>query len=505
MRDERLKPLRFPKIRIHLGKMEEYDRRRIYLEKGAHIAFMAVAMWIGGAVLFRMFFELKGTFAPDAAIFLAVGRGILNGLTPYTDLFETKPPGIFFLSALSLWWNDGLGIAKIFQAIAIGGIPVGMIFMVEKQKILAFIFGGLLALYVAEYAGEMIPESFGAFLAVIARQKRLRWKGMLFSSFLLLAAISMKEPFILSIAAGVLVLNKEQEQSLNQKFLISLGLATVMGVFLLFLTGYMKAFFFDYLPHMFFHVRQYDNMVWPALPVRAFFVHKTFWHLWSFSWPFTIVILSLWAWQVHRPLQWLAVTYLTMLAIAMGGDFYPHHFVFAAPLYAALFVSFIEHHTSSFIRIFVMVMLLLGIPSYPARQYHQRVLEWQEREPPLQEAAVIVDRVLDQCGYDRYINLTNKGQSVFGYTKHSPAGPLFAQYSRFIDGNDRYFEEFARNIQRDTHVMVVTDFLDDGFISGDGKKGILTLFGPDPPPCAKNFEQPDAVTVLFRKKVSGST
>lgn len=38
----------------------------------------------------------------DVLLYFAAGRGILNGLSPYIDIFETKPPGMFLLSALSL-------------------------------------------------------------------------------------------------------------------------------------------------------------------------------------------------------------------------------------------------------------------------------------------------------------------------------------------------------------------------------------------------------------------
>jgi hypothetical protein len=38
----------------------------------------------------------------DYLLYTVVGRGILNGLTPYIDLFESKPPGMFLLAAVSL-------------------------------------------------------------------------------------------------------------------------------------------------------------------------------------------------------------------------------------------------------------------------------------------------------------------------------------------------------------------------------------------------------------------
>src|SRR5262249_53570701 len=46
--------------------------------------------------------EAQGFLSPDVLIYLTIGKGMLNGLHVYRDLFESKPPGIFLLSAISL-------------------------------------------------------------------------------------------------------------------------------------------------------------------------------------------------------------------------------------------------------------------------------------------------------------------------------------------------------------------------------------------------------------------
>src|SRR2546422_741744 len=65
---------------------------------------MPFAIW---ELIRRVQLELLGAVQPDAYLYFTVGRGILNGLLPYKDLFETKPPGMFLLSALSLWITNG--------------------------------------------------------------------------------------------------------------------------------------------------------------------------------------------------------------------------------------------------------------------------------------------------------------------------------------------------------------------------------------------------------------
>jgi len=46
--------------------------------------------------------ELSGVSSPfDTPIYYALGRGLLNGIAPWTGLWETKPPGVFLASAIS--------------------------------------------------------------------------------------------------------------------------------------------------------------------------------------------------------------------------------------------------------------------------------------------------------------------------------------------------------------------------------------------------------------------
>ena len=59
---------------------------------------VAILVALGGLVA-HVVFELSGVLHGDAMIFQTVGRGILNGIKPYSGLFETKPPGIFLMHA----------------------------------------------------------------------------------------------------------------------------------------------------------------------------------------------------------------------------------------------------------------------------------------------------------------------------------------------------------------------------------------------------------------------
>ena len=85
----------------------------------------------------RVNYELKGPLTWDSPIYLALGRGITNGFKPYIDLFETKPPGIFLISALSFYLFDDTMLTYIFQALVVIGIsfvPAVLIFLSVKKR-----------------------------------------------------------------------------------------------------------------------------------------------------------------------------------------------------------------------------------------------------------------------------------------------------------------------------------------------------------------------------------
>src|SRR4051812_14363059 len=96
--------------------------------------------------------------ASDGAIFFALGRAILNGITPYRDLFETKPPGIFLLGSLSILFG-GVTAAKLFSVLAILIVLASCVWL---DRTLGLFVGTLLAVLTAVQSGGFYPEEFGA-------------------------------------------------------------------------------------------------------------------------------------------------------------------------------------------------------------------------------------------------------------------------------------------------------------------------------------------------------
>ena len=537
----------------------------------------------------RIWYELSGILADDVLIYMAVARGILNGLTPYVDLFETKPPGIFLILAGSLWLTGGVMLAKVFHLLSLLGIGVLTVLPVWSAPALrqdsvqapgcsgesvherwmmrgiAVVFAMLLVLYTAAMAGELQVETFGAFFGIAAvmyfashpswqsflchgevlcseakkpqihTQKRLhlRVTQLLLTSLLLLLAIGTKEPFFLTTFAAALLLMPLRE--LTVRFGIPLLIAGVLGAVALMLLGWLIPYITIYLPHIAnFHVPAHGSLL-----ARSLSVHKVMQNLWDFSPFFLLVIAGLWVvvatfyllssrrssiyWGCVRP---IAAFLLTIFAISVGGDFYAHHFVFAVPVYVSLFWKYLSFDTFFYfprvtlsdlpeadcievrhggnkktlrMTLPISVVLLLTTLFHARTPFQERLEQWRHGEEVYRDTAALVDSALDQCGWDRYLHLVRKGGGIFAYTEHSPTGPVFTQYTRFMGFENSPFVEPFKDVILNVPLIVFED-LETTHAKEVVRNYIRGQFSERPPECAQGFEQPtERYRVWFRK------
>ena len=123
---------------------------KIIQKYGWHILLALAVIALGkiGFTFVRvLLLEAQGAIDGDGLIFTIIGRGMLNGLTLYIDLFETKPPGVFLLMALSLLMTGGERLASLIDVagfIAMALIPMAVFwkhFGEKKDKpIMAYTF-----------------------------------------------------------------------------------------------------------------------------------------------------------------------------------------------------------------------------------------------------------------------------------------------------------------------------------------------------------------------------
>ena len=212
--------------------------------------------------------EAAGAMDGDVSDYFFVARGILNGLTPYVDLYESKPPGIFFLSALSLLVTGDQRFLSVLQWIMLGAIPflfAAFALHVERKRhsgvldqtaagLLGLVVGILFTLFLEERGGMLQTEGWGSFLGLLYLLS-IAWDGafttrrMWISGAFLFGTIFMKEPFLLAALAGALVLCPTW-QSFKRSFVIPLLGAGAAFVIVMVAFGWLGPYLTIHLPAM---------------------------------------------------------------------------------------------------------------------------------------------------------------------------------------------------------------------------------------------------------------
>jgi hypothetical protein len=150
--------------------------------------YLLVFMLFAMCVMIRVFYgvityELSHAYTADAPLYWAVGRGMLNGLTPYSEMYENKPIGVFLLSAISFYFTDSTILCNwisILAVLIIAFVPSLNIYDNMKKELLKYnkdnkakcIYGffcfwmilfcsTMLAIYAEERSGGFQVEAIG--------------------------------------------------------------------------------------------------------------------------------------------------------------------------------------------------------------------------------------------------------------------------------------------------------------------------------------------------------
>jgi len=250
---------------LYVGhRIREFILRHSFWRVGV-LALLAIATLAELARFLRLeWMYLQGGIWGDATMYFGMGRGILNGLTMYIDLFESKPPGVYWLSALSLLisGDEKLYLWTHFAALALIPLLLGVIaFVLIKKKHrrtemigLSILFGTAIATFTVSRSHGFQSEGFGVFATIAATvmyvlylQKRKLWFAMAAITFTALAAL-IKEPFVLAVAASFLLLSHSWKD-LKAMILILIA-AGLLSLVILYLAGVADEYFTLYLPEM---------------------------------------------------------------------------------------------------------------------------------------------------------------------------------------------------------------------------------------------------------------
>jgi hypothetical protein len=150
----------------------------------------------------------------DSGVFLSVAHHIKAGLVLYRDVWDHKPPLVYFLDYMALMLGDGtVNSVRLMEKafMAVGGILCfGILIRLVRHSWVAFL-GALFFLMVLSsprvFEGGNLTEEYGAvvllggiYLCIVGTQKS-NVKALLFggaAGFLFGASIAAKEPFIFS-------------------------------------------------------------------------------------------------------------------------------------------------------------------------------------------------------------------------------------------------------------------------------------------------------------------
>ncbi len=510
------------------------------------IPFVHMGIWIlvsiaTAVALFdaslRFWYELQSPFTWDSPIYWAVGRGILNGLLPYRDLFETKPPGIFLLSALSFRMFHSPFLGHLLSALSIplyplllGHLTWRMLPPAKTQRIrriflttIASLSGIVLALYTAERSGEFQVESFGAlfgllYLWTIARTEKLSLWSSALAGIFLAGAIGMKEPFLLTLAGGAFILYASEPHRLLRAYIYPLFIAGGTGILLLILLQYFEPYFSIYLPEVLSEEVHTSNPLLHQL-VEWWKVRDD---LFAYSPAFAAFIGSCFLYILLQPLPkkhrnkllfcrtlLLCIgAYLGLTAVALKGNFYNHHFAFATPVYVGLCIAWLSSLTHFFkqsiplrsIGALTVVLLLCTVFLLPHPDYTGRLTPLSAATESMKETARKIDATLDACAMDRYLFLGTNGPQPYGYTTHSPLGPVFFQFHHFLNpALSSFRSSFLRNLSSANFIVRQGGEFND--LAPIVHSYLLEHFTTEPWPCARSTSpvQGFSYQFLYRK------
>jgi hypothetical protein len=392
-----------------------------------------------------IFYEILGaTNVYDTPIFFAMGRAIANGYKYYTDIYEIKPPGFYFLVAFVVKIFDSAEPMHTLQGIGlilIAAFPVFAYFKFSKEKNIWFLsnsilFGMLITLYTKYRAGEGEIESFGACIGIIAIyfmasekfEQRKKYYIPLVAIFML-SCCGMKEPFFFPILASSLLF-ANNFKTWYLKFLLPFVIACVLGIVILFVTGLFEGYL-GYLSYM-----SADHTNSQGSPIgRMFKIWLLMLDLDRFSWGLGLLCLSILISLLLNSNSKLQLLWKLPIGLVLAtfsalivSETYDHHYIFALPFLLAIYFLWIKTEkkytpVANFALTVVFIFVAFATFNLPKNNWEYNLERNLERQKGAKIAALYLDTIMDITNVKQYMILSPVGTQPYAYSKHSPLGP----------------------------------------------------------------------------------
>jgi Dolichyl-phosphate-mannose-protein mannosyltransferase len=297
------------------------------------------------------------SFGRDQGIYAMVGEGILHGKVPYKDLWDFKPPGIFFVYALAqgMFGKSMLAprLLEVFGLVVLVACSgrLGQTFF--GNSTVGYVGGALASLIHAEldfwHTGQ--PETFGAVLTFVAlvlttgegKRTRRYWRWLLVGAAFGCAAL-LKPPLGGgALVCGAYLVKREQQQTgaksaVSALVLVGAGvcLPSVLTVAWFALRGGLGALYWtmhDFTPG-------YTALGWAGRRAPEMFYYALLEAFFKFSAVATAGIIAAIAMTPMHARERegiflvLGVIAMHVTGIAMQGKFFPYHYGATLPLVA---------------------------------------------------------------------------------------------------------------------------------------------------------------------------
>ncbi len=342
------------------------------------IVLMALTL---GDLIARFSHEFQEVIHWDSPLYYTVGHALAEGLSPYEDMYENKPPMIFILSALSykLFGNYRLvNITGFLMLFVILVVPVAYcIIKCVKNKtelsksvyLCLFTLASSIAIvffteqFSSEAQVELLGSGFGVlsiFLASLINEEKARFYSplIIFSGICFGITTMLKEPFALVCGMGLLLFTRNLKQLLY-RVVLPVAYAVVTALIILLLGNCFVPYFTIYLKHMFSaHINLYGSPFVRMLRIDKIFVFSI---CFAFVLPIIYIVsmffTGLYGVKTHysdnvvvdkifkyigglKPILFL---FVTSFAVGLGGQYYNHHFVFATPFFVSTLMIMVKY------------------------------------------------------------------------------------------------------------------------------------------------------------------
>lgn len=190
--------------------------------------------------------------------------------------------------------------------------------------------------------------------------------------------------------------------------------------------------------------------------------------------------------------------YLTTIAIG-SGSFLAQHYLLAVPLYAGLFVLFIEH-PKFLLPIFLIALAPFFHPEWNAEKLTREAQNFAEQSAQFKPIAAEADRLMDRCSFTQYYALGSIA-GIGTYMKHSPTDLAYAEVSEDPMLRKRFIDRLQ---------MAPVIFTDDDYLQNakeaDVRATLEAYFVQEPSACAQDYAfTDDSMVTLFRRDTENPT